>query len=292
MKIAIIGVGRLGGALALALAEKNYQICQLISRGGEKARDIAIAVKQRPTPQILSAGELEKISADIIFITVPDAEIQITAENLAAELKYQPVVFHTSGALSSEVLESVRKIGCLVGSLHPLVSVSDSLTGAKHFKDAFFCLEGDREAVAIGEKIIADLKGNSFSVETKFKSLYHAAAVTASGHLVALFSVAVEMLAACNLSGEQARKILFPLIKSTVENLSRQIPSQALTGTFARADVETLKRHLEILRVAVTPELLEVYLQLGRYSLHLAQEQAGSDAEKLAAMRKLLTDEH
>ncbi|MGI9037142.1 MAG: DUF2520 domain-containing protein, partial [Pyrinomonadaceae bacterium] len=132
--------------------------------------------------------------------------------------------------------------------------------------------------------------GKSFSIPTEFKTLYHAAAVTASGHLTALFSVAIEMLADCGLPDAEAQKILFPLVGSTVKNLAAQTPAQALTGTFARADIETLRRHLETLRENVSPQMLEIYRQLGLRSLNLAVEQ-GANAEKLAEMKKLLTED-
>ncbi|HLM60700.1 MAG TPA: DUF2520 domain-containing protein, partial [Pyrinomonadaceae bacterium] len=78
--------------------------------------------------------------------------------------------------------------------------------------------------------------------------------------------------------------ILLPLIKSTVENLEKQTASEALTGTFARADNVTLDKHLEILRKNVSPETLEIYLQLGLRSLGLAEAQ-GASRENLEKMR-------
>ena len=287
-KIAIIGIGRLGGALAMALSNNDLEVSQLISRNSVNAEKIARLIK--PSPEILNFDELNKINSEKVFITAPDPQIQRTAEKLAENLRNKPFVFHCSGALSSEILESLKNIGCQTASLHPLISISDSVLGAKRFEDAFFCIEGDTEACEVAENIVARLKGKSFSVPTEFKALYHASAVMASGHLTALFSVAVESLSACGLDREHARMVLYPLLKSTVENLSAQTPAQALTGTFARADVETLKRHLETLRENVSPEILEIYRILGLRSLPLAEQQQGADAKKLAEMKNLLTE--
>lgn len=285
MKFAFIGIGRLGGALTLALSKKGCEINQIIVRQNKSAEKIIDLIE--PKPEILSHSELNKISSDVIFITTPDAEIRITAEKLAKNLKSKPIVFHTSGALSSEVLESLKKIGCKTASLHPLVSVSDSKLGAKRFKNAFFCIEGEPEACKTAGEIVTRLEGRSFTVPTEYKALYHAAAVTTSGHLTALFSIAAETLSICGLDEEKSLEILFPLVKSTVENLSSQTPAQALTGTFARADVETLKSHLETLRKNVSPETLEIYRLLGMRSLVLAERQ-GADFKKLKKMRETL----
>jgi predicted short-subunit dehydrogenase-like oxidoreductase (DUF2520 family) len=118
--------------------------------------------------------------------------------------------------------------------------------------------------------------------------LYHASAVTACGHLVALIDAAIEMLTKCGLDEKSAQQTLLPLIKSTVENLETQTPAEALTGTFARADVATFEKHLDALGENVSQELLEIYLQLGARSLHLAEKQ-GADAEGLKAIGKKIS---
>lgn len=287
LSIAIIGIGRLGGALAIALSKNGYAVEQLISRQSEKARKIAESIV--PTPEILTVDAFEKINAPIVFITTPDQQIEIVADELAEKINYRPFVFHASGALSSDVLSSLRAVGCRTASIHPLVSISDSETGARRFKNAYFCVEGDRQAVRVAEKIVVRLEGNAFSVETKFKTLYHAAAVMASGHAVALLSAAIEALAACGLTEDEAQKILLPLVAGTAANLSAQNPARALTGTFARADVETLKRHLETLGENVSADVLSIYLQLGKRSIRLAELQ-GADRENLSAMKKLLAE--
>jgi predicted short-subunit dehydrogenase-like oxidoreductase (DUF2520 family) len=185
-------------------------------------------------------------------------------------------------------LLSLQEVGCKVASFHPLVSISDSVMGANRFAEAFYCIEGDAEAVEEAEKIAADLGGKSFSIEAKYKTLYHASAVTACGHLVALVDVAVEMLSKCGLDAAQAKEILLPLVASTVENLKTQTNAEALTGTFARADTETFEKHVETLRENVSEEAVDVYLQLGERSVHLAEEQ-GADAEKLEELRNKIS---
>ncbi len=289
MKISIIGVGRLGGALALALAKRNYKIENLVSRIGnaENARKISELIEPQQ-PRMLDASEFSEIASDIIFISTQDAEIEAVAKGLAHDLKNKPFVFHTSGSLSSDVLSQLKKIGCPVGSLHPLISISDSVVGARKFEDAFFCVEGDARAVETAMEIVKNLGGKSFSIETRFKTLYHAAAVTASGHLVALIDVALEMLAKCDLPEAAAREVLLPLVKSTLENLETQTTKRALTGTFARGDAETLTRQIETLRENVSIDALEVFLQLGLRSLHLARRQKSVEAQKLDAMSETL----
>lgn len=277
----MIGIGRLGGALALALSEKNYEIENLFARKREPAEKIAEATKS----EILSDDGFDKISSDLILIATQDSEIERVAEKLARNLRTNPIVLHTSGSLSSDILKNLKDTGCPTGSLHPLVSVSDAFLGKRRFQNAFFCVEGDAAAVEVAEQIVFALGGKSFSIEPQYKPLYHASAVTACGHLVAVVDTAIEMLSGCGLSENEAKEILLPLIESTVENLISQSTGEALTGTFARADAETFQRHFEIMEREVSREALEIYLLLGERSLKLAEKQ-DADAKRLENMRR------
>lgn len=278
-KISIIGVGRVGGALAIALAAKGFEIENLIVRDNRRAAKVFDIIE--PKPRVVSFDEIAGVSSEIVFITTRDFEIEEAAEILAGKIKIaKPVIFHTSGSRSSEILKPLREIGCATGSIHPLTSISDAVLGAQRFADAYFCIEGEPEAVKIAEHIVAALGGKSFSIETKYKTLYHASAVMACGHLVAVIDTAIELLTQCGLNENTANKTLLPLIKSTIENLEVQTTAEALTGTFARADVKTFERHLAAMDESVSEEAREIYLQLGARSAHLAQRQ-GANAENL-----------
>ncbi|MBC7900553.1 MAG: DUF2520 domain-containing protein [Saprospiraceae bacterium] len=280
--VSIIGVGRIGGALALALSRAGYRVINLVYRNAENLSKVVQAV---PQPTLISSTELADLRTDIIFITAPDPEIESIADQLSTILTGTPIVLHTSGSLSSIVLSKLVAIGCNAGSIHPLLSVSDPFRGAERFAGAYFCVEGDDQAVSAAKKIASDLGGAPFTIETRLKPLYHASAVTACGHLVALIDIALEMLAKCGVESEQGSKMLLPLIRSTVENLQTQTTAQALTGTFARADVAAFNRHLGLLRENVSIQAHDIYLDLGLRSLALAERQ-GADIEDIELIRK------
>jgi len=279
--VSIIGIGRVGGALALALDGKNYKIENLVARTTGNAEKVSRFLQSKP--KISNLESLNEINSEIVFITTQDSEISKVAEILKSKVSENSIIFHTSGALSSEVLNNLTENA--VGSIHPLVSISDAFLGEKRFADAFFCVEGDEKAVEFAEKIVSDLDGKSFAIESKYKTLYHAAAVTACGHLVATIDAALEMMEKCGLEQAEAQKILLPLIKSTVENLETQNTAEALTGTFARADAETFEKHRATIEENLSAEILEIYLLLGLRSLKLAERQ-NADRERVEKMRE------
>ncbi|HSS18985.1 MAG TPA: Rossmann-like and DUF2520 domain-containing protein [Pyrinomonadaceae bacterium] len=289
--ISIIGAGRLGQALALALQESGYPVMALVARRRQKAEKAAATqAKNKRRPAALAATELADLpDTDVVLISTPDDAIAGVAVELAKlqRGKRRRVVLHTSGALSSEVLAPLAPSGFQTGSLHPLASISETLSGARSLHGAFFCVEGTAKAKAVGKAIVRDLGGRSFTIKPEHKTLYHAAALTASPQLTALFDVAVELLAACGLSKRQAQEVFMPLLESTVNNLRTATPQQALTGTFARGDIETVRRHLKALSGKGHADVLEIYKLLGKHSLKLAQKN-GLDPNRVAEILRLL----
>jgi predicted short-subunit dehydrogenase-like oxidoreductase (DUF2520 family) len=300
LTISIIGAGRLGTALARALAARGYKIEAIVARRKSHARACAELIATQPL--ILTSAQLDQLpSSDILFITTPDDAIESVAAQLAAMLKSRVVrmkgekgrrkrtALHASGALSSDILLSLRGAGFVTGSMHPLISVSDPVHGAESLRSAFFCIEGESAAQSVARSLVKALGAESFSINTKDKALYHAAAVMASGHMTALFDIATEMLTRCGLTATDARAVLLPLLRSTLENLYTSDPAHALTGTFARADTSTVHRHLEAINSSAMPDALATYIFLGLRSLHLAKR-AGASSEALREIAIILTE--
>lgn len=269
LTVSIIGAGRLGTTLATALATKGYAIRSLVARRTQRARKAATLLGGNVA--VVPAAQIRSLPpADLFLICVPDDQIAMVATELS-HLKFDraPIALHTSGALSSGVLAPLQKKGWHTGSLHPLISVSD---GHASIRGAFWGVEGDARAARTAKAIVRDLEGESFSIRSAEKPLYHAAAVMTSGSVTALFDVALEMLVSSGLTRKTARRILQPLLTSTVQNLETKDPAQALTGTFSRGDVETVKRHLAALNQSGLTDALELYRLLGKRSLKLTKK--------------------
>ena len=229
-------------------------------------------------------------ASELILIATPDDAIASVAIKLAGSrvlTKSNRTVLHTSGALSSEILQPLKNIGFQTGSLHPLISVSEPRAGATALGEAFYCLEGEPSAIRVARRIVRDLGGRSFSIESRHKALYHAAAVMSSGHVTAVFDIAIEMLKHCGLPESNARRVLLPLLESTWKNLVTSDPANALTGTFARGDEATVAKHLAALDSARLNDALAAYRLLGERSLKLAEEK-GADPGVIKRIDKML----
>jgi predicted short-subunit dehydrogenase-like oxidoreductase (DUF2520 family) len=303
--VSIIGAGRAGIAIGLALKAAAYRIEAVVTKHPATARRAARLID--PQTQAATEAQLAKPNqrqrslltrASIFIISTPDDAIESVAKRLAAIFKDRAigphhgastrrVALHTSGALSSKSLNPLRQAGFAVGSLHPLLSISDPQTGASLLKRAFFSVEGDPPAVRQARSIVRDLGGQVFSLPADAKPLYHAAASIASPHLIALFDIALDVLSSAGVSRRRAQKILIPLVESTLDNLKRQSPARALTGPFKRRDTATIRKHIAALQSADLRDALAAYALLGRRSLAMAETRTTDNPSRDTIVRIL-----
>lgn len=211
------------------------------------------------------------ITSALLLIAVQDDLILPVAERAARWPGSHRIVMHVSGAESSDALSPFGRVGKSLGSFHPLISVADAASGAERLLGAGFCFEGDDDAREYAEALASDLRGRMFSIPASAKASYHAAAVTACGHFVALVDCAVELLGNAGIPRDDGLQLLLPLIESTLANLRRGTAESALTGPFRRGDETTVDRHLEAISAGSTPELLAIYKMLGARSLEIAE---------------------
>jgi predicted short-subunit dehydrogenase-like oxidoreductase (DUF2520 family) len=298
--VSIIGAGRMGTALGLALKGAGFRIEIVVAKRSSRARRAAkliggeaVGLSARQLSQLDPAQSNRLSNSAVVLIATPDDAIPSVAGQLAALVKSsgskkaspgRRIALHTSGALSATALAPLRDAGFAVGSMHPLVSISDASSGARALGQAYFSLEGDLAAVRRAKTLVRELGAQSFVVKSAHKALYHAAAVMASPHVVALFDMAQEMLGRCGVSPRRVRQVLLPLMKSTIENLSQQTPEVALTGTFKRGDMATASKHIAAISAEKLMDTLQIYLLLGERSLKLARRVAprSSSLEQLS----------
>ncbi|HMO80980.1 MAG TPA: DUF2520 domain-containing protein [Pyrinomonadaceae bacterium] len=269
--VSIVGLGRAGGAIAVALDKAGFQIELVVSRDRSVSRKKLAQLSLTSDPTVSTLDERTPITSSVVLVAVPDPFIAQTAELLSERIKQASCVLHISGSLPSDILLGKFAGSVPVGSFHPLVSLSDASTGRSSFQGAFFCVEGDAESVKIGNELAIALGGRPFTIEPRMKPLYHAAAVMAAGHVVALFDLACEVLSKTGLAGPSPPEVLWPLVASAVDNLRVQTASRSLTGSFARGDLETIERHIDALQGEGPFLALQAYRLLGAHSVDLAR---------------------
>jgi predicted short-subunit dehydrogenase-like oxidoreductase (DUF2520 family) len=283
----IVGCGKVGVTLARHLAAAGYTPTAFASRRSASAHAAAEAAGGGRVCR--DAWEATP-DADVVFITTPDAAIQTVAKDLAAHkgVKRGAVVLHCSGALASTLLAPVGKGGAHTGSLHPLQSFAAPVLDHNPFQGIVMAAEGDDTALALCREMAVALSAEFLTLETENKALYHAAAVVASNYLVTLLSVATRLLEGSGIAPEAALKVLLPLVRGTLQNITERGIPQALTGPIARGDQATVATHCRKIEQSL-PDLLPFYRLMGAHTLPLAMAQSDLDQKALRALTALLT---
>jgi predicted short-subunit dehydrogenase-like oxidoreductase (DUF2520 family) len=286
LKLSIIGAGRVGQTLGRLGREAGYEVVDVVCRSRRSATKAARFIGAG-LPQA-AAGSRPR-PANVIFIATPDDRIgeaiQLIADN--RQRIGRAVVLHASGAASSDALAALRGLGFAVGSCHPLQTFESRQRAAAVIRQSYFCVEGDAKAARAARAFVRRIGAKSFEIPTAMKPLYHAAAVMASGGVVALLSVSLDVLQRCGLSEAQARRVLLPLTKATVANVEAVGPRRALTGPVRRGDVGTVRRNLAAL-AASDAQGLALYRLLAAHSLSLVQPRLESDV--VDALRESLKE--
>ncbi|MBZ5686796.1 MAG: DUF2520 domain-containing protein [Acidobacteriia bacterium] len=262
--IAIVGAGNLGTALAVALRKAGYRIESVVARArGNSITRARRLARQTGSRLVLDAGEAK---ARVLWFCVPDSEIARAAESLSQGFEGRGrgrIALHSSGALDSEVLEPLRRRGVAVASVHPLMTFVQgsrpSLVGVS------FAIEGDPVAVRAARRIVRDLGGESHAISRKQKKAYHAWGTFASPLLTALLATTEQVAALAGVSKKAAKQRMLPILLQTVRNYGKLGAAAGFSGPIVRGDVETVRRHLEVLRTAPVPRW--VYVALARAAL-------------------------
>jgi predicted short-subunit dehydrogenase-like oxidoreductase (DUF2520 family) len=203
-RIAIVGAGRLGRALATALAAAGVDVEGPLGRGDAPAQ-----------------------RCDVVLLCVPDTQIKAAA----AEVAPGPAVGHCSAGTTLDVLAPH-----LAFSLHPLMTVT--LAGATFAGVTAAIAGATPEALCVAEALCNALGMRSLRIADADRAAYHAAASVASNYLVAIEDLAERLAATAGLD----REPLVALVQATVANWAAMGSQGALTGPVARGDETTVAR--------------------------------------------------
>ena len=262
----LIGAGRVGQTLARRWHEAGvFQLGGVVTRRADRAAKAAafIGAGQPSTLAQLPAASVTLIATD-------DGRLAEVAAVLAAtRADWQGcTVFHVSGALPAAVLLPLQARGAAIASAHPAMSFADPAHAVGQFDGTPVALEGDAAACALLHSAFAAIGGQPFALAAGAKTHYHAALSMASNYLVTLTALAESTLGEAGLSPVEARALLAPLMRQSLDNALTLSPAVALTGPIVRGDAQTVAAHL----AALLEPTRSLYRALGRATLTLAAD--------------------
>ncbi len=262
LRIAIVGPGRLGSALALELGRAGYRVSAIVAGNSRVSHSKARALARQLNARSIAEGL--PFDADLVWFCVPDREIAPAARRLADVVEWRGrIALHSSGALASDELRVLRRRGAAVASVHPLMTF---VTGAvPSLKGVPFALEGDPGALRVAHEMVRGLGGEGFSVSKRKKLAYHAWGAFTSPLLIALLVTGEKVARTAGFSSAEARGKMMPILRQTLANYAKLGPRGAFSGPIVRGDAQVVRQHLSELKKI--PGAGEVYAALARAAL-------------------------
>ena len=305
--LAIIGAGRAGAAIAVALSRRGWPIAAVAASRVRRARALARLCAAPIATTDLSRASRE---ADAIVLAVPDRILPGLVRTLAASeprtRRGRParrfregasIAIHTSGASGASVLAPLRARGWAVGSFHPLLSFPPPATTGPQvrrgstllpsFEGAAIAIDGDLPAQRLARRLAATLRAHPLAIPDADRARYHLSACFAANYVVTLVWEATRLLEEAGVPRRRALPALLPLVRSTVANLGNSGLPDALTGPVARGDDSTLARHAALMRRA-DPQRRALHRLLVERTARLARASGFIDAAALRRIQRAL----
>ena len=281
---AIIGAGMVGTAIGYLLKKAGYEIVAIADKSAaalRRAQSYTGGKACRKPQEVLR-------EADCILITTPDDIILSVCKDIArSPLIKDKYIFHMSGAGGLDLLDSARKAGAAVGSIHPLQSFSSVDNAIQNIPSSYFGITVDAKAKTQAETIVLALGGKPIYISSQQKSLYHAAACVASNYLVSLLNVVESIYQSIGINENDAKKAYLPLIYGSLKNIELSGSVQALTGPIARGDSGTIQKHVDAIN-ANLPQYASLYSSLGLVTIKLARAKGTLNSRQAKKISNIL----
>ena len=284
-RLNFIGCGQLGKTLGSLWHESNIIFVNDVLTRSISSAKAAVNIMGAGVPiEDMSAMS----SADFFLIASSDDDIKHCSQHLAKSglINKGDVVFHCSGAQTSDLLQSCRSAGASVASIHPIKSFADIELAKSSFAGTYCGAEGDKAALSLLTPLFTRIGANILPISKENKTLYHAASVIASNYLVTLQEISINAFAQAGIDRQAAMQVLKPIVTGTVDNIFQHGTTAALTGPIARGDQQVVASQLKAME-NWDEDLATIYRLLGKYSVPLAEAQEHSRQENITRLKQL-----
>lgn len=247
MRIVFLGSGNIAHFFAPVLRRKGHDIVQVYSRTREHAAALATLTGSAVTDDLAAIDP----DADVYVLAIKDDALATVAAQLSFAGK---TVIHCAGAISLDVLQQVSENRAVIWALYSVRKHNLPQSG-----DVPLIVEGSNaQALDIASAIAADISSRVLKTDYEHRQMLHLNAVFANNFTNHLLTITQKICEQHQLPFD----ILQPIIRQTLEQTEKILPSESQTGPAIRHDETTIAKHLELL--APYPDWQEVYARISR----------------------------
>ena len=293
--IAVIGAGKISYSLVNAIQKSKYNISIIVSQHLNSAKKLAHKFdikKYSDHPNDIPSN------CSLLLLAVPDNQIKIVAENLSGlKLNFKNSLFvHLSGAHDISLLNALKNKKAKAASFHIMQTFPSKKIVP--IKNCYAAIEANNKSV---EKYLfevsKDLNLHPFKIKSGEKAYYHLAGVYATNFLVGNTFSAENIFKSNSKEEIKFFEIAQPIIKSTLNNISKNNSANSLSGPADRGDYKTILKHISALKKRKALIEDNINLQLLNYIsqslilLQAAEKKYGELNEGHLKIKELLIEE-
>jgi predicted short-subunit dehydrogenase-like oxidoreductase (DUF2520 family) len=281
LAVGIIGAGRAGTALGVALARAGHSV---VAASAVSETSVRRARTAFPGAVITEPRHVLG-RADLALLTVPDDALPGLVAGLAAtEAPMEGrMLAHASGRHGLAVLEPAARRGGLPLALHPVMTFTGRGDDVDRLQGTCFGVTAPDVLRPVAEALVIEMGGEPVFIAEEHRDLYHAALAGAANHLITLVAQAEDLLRAAGVA--DPARLLGPLLSAALDNALR-FGDAGLTGPVARGDADTVAAHVAALDAepAASPAAVAAYIAMARLTADRALATGllkPADAERL-----------
>jgi len=279
LDVAVVGAGRVGPVLGAALRAAGHRVTGIAARTRQATERVEALL-----PDVPWVEPAQAFAADLVLFAVPDDVLGPLTLELAPDVRPGQLVVHTCGLHGLAVLEPLSSRGALPLALHPAMTFTGTSLDTQRLLGAAVAVTTPPVLAPIADALVREWGATPVVVADADRPRYHASLAHGSNHLITLVAQAVA--AARDVVGDDAERVLRPLLTAALDNALRE-GDDALTGPVARGDARTVATHLRVL----PPETAAVYAHLARVAADHAQADGRLTETAAKAVRTALTGE-
>lgn len=244
MRIVLIGSGNTANVLGRKIIAAGHNVLQVAGRNEEACAELASLLNCTFTIN----WNFIDAHADMYIVAVLDTALESINTQLRLDKK---LVVHTAGSVTKEALKNVSTN---YGVLYPLQSLRKERNELPIIP--FLVDANSPDNITLIKDFAETLSTKVQVADDEQRKKLHLAAVLVNNFTNHLYTLAQEFC----INERADFKIVYPLIKETVERIENASPGDVQTGPAIRGDESTVQMHLHLLKNY--PHLINIYTQL------------------------------
>lgn len=258
LAVGVVGAGRAGTAMAVALARAGHRV---VAASAVSQASLSRISRSLPAARVVRPEQVVE-AADLVLLTVPDDALPGLVSGLAATGVPMTgrLIAHASGRHGLAVLDPAVRAGALPLALHPVMTFTGRPDDAEKMAGISFGVTAPEALRPVADALVVEMGGEPVFIAEEKRGIYHAGLASAANYLVTLVVQSSDLLREAGVP--DPARMLGPLLGAALENVLA-LGDLALTGPVARGDADTVAAHVEAI-TAAAPEALGAYLALAR----------------------------